>query len=250
MVIPETLPIGAIDDGKTLRDVYASDQAMYPVPLPYERLQSWVAACPELSICFRDTTACDATWTACGLIIVLPLRRIYWEKLLDGRLKEVDVDAGSMFPDWHSRDGSGGELEEVEVGLHVYHVERGSTEGWEPSRATPEGPGSRRKGFAEFALEEVVRRVKNSRWRIVGMSALTATPAGKRTFEKMGFISTGYRELFVAENKARADASEKGNAQVEMICLNPGDDREIASAAAGRTVISMSEMAVKFVGIR
>ncbi|KXX74884.1 hypothetical protein MMYC01_202393 [Madurella mycetomatis] len=249
-MLPETLPISAADHDEVLRAVYDSDQAMYPVALPYERLQSWVTVCPELSVRFRNT-AVDTAWKACGLIIVLPLRRVYWEKLLDGRLKEADIQAESMFPGWYLRggDGSGSGLEEVEVGLHVYHIERDFTAEWESPRAAPADPGCRKKGFAEFALEEVVRRAKGwPGWRIVGMSALTATPAGKRTFEKLGFTPTGYRELFITENAPGTNAVE-GKAQVEMICLYPDDGGEAATIADGRKVISKSEMTVKFIQV-
>ncbi|KAK4033920.1 hypothetical protein C8A01DRAFT_49586 [Parachaetomium inaequale] len=260
-----------------LRAVYASDQAMYPVALSYSQLRAWVAACPDLCICFRDTTTTITTTTttsravgggssssslpsqyeesaavaaeAAGVVIVLPLLRVYWEDLLQGRLKEPDIDPGNMFPvsgqGFGGGDHPGGEMGvregEEEVGLHVYHIERFGT-------GLPFADG-RAKRFSEFALEEVMARAQaRSEWRVVGMSALTATPAGKRTFERLGFAPTGYRELFVAKAPAQAsrDDIDKQPGPLEMICLYPGDEPECGKVTDGGVVISMSEMTVRY----
>jgi hypothetical protein len=73
-------------------------------------------------------------------------------------------------------------------------------------------------------------------------AALTATPAGKRTFERLGFGPTGYRELFVAS--VSEDGSDKQ--PLEMICRFPGDQSSLEmDSAKGCPIVSMSEMAVK-----
>lgn len=152
-----------------LQAVYASDQEMYPVSLPYSRLRAWVEACPDLSICFQNSTAPTGQESAAavaGVVIVLPLKRVYWEDLLMGRLKEPEIEHGEMFPACEGGHGKG-EREREEVGLHVYHIERfGSwTEG--------AGGGVGRKGFARFALEEVMRRVQAKEgWKVVGWSGM------------------------------------------------------------------------------
>jgi hypothetical protein len=160
-----------------LRAVYASDQAMYPVPLCYTRLRAWVDACPDLSICFfRDSESGAAAAAAVGVVIALPLQRPYWEDLLTGRLKEMDIDPGRMFPALRASQESGGghvggeEVGEAEeIGLHVYHIERfdsGVINIKEEGRV-------RSKGVAELALEEVERRARlRSGWRVVGMSGM------------------------------------------------------------------------------
>ena len=196
-----------------LQTVYASDQDMYPVALPYSQVQSWVAACPELSISFiitegnssRDSSGNGGNESGngdsdakglegpegvagvAGVIIVLPLRKKYWEDVLCGRVKEMDIEAGSMFPSGYGkghalrggdygpseREGDDG-LGVEEVGLHVYHVERFHI----PTSSGAEGKGSRRWGahkkpFAEFALDEVMRRVEGrTSWKVVGVSGL------------------------------------------------------------------------------
>jgi hypothetical protein len=249
-----------------LRAVYASDQSMYPVPLPYSRLRAWVDASPDLSICFQDSAA-EAAAVA-GVIVVLPLRRRHWEDLLVGRLKEPDVEAGSMFPDADTRGGGvvGGDCgagrEEEEVGLHVYHVERF---GVESSSGFGKGVGGKR--FSEYALAEVMKRVEaRPGWKVLGLSgmapvlahfvaedvlmlgdvALTATPAGKRTFERLAFTPTGYRELFVAKGLGEGSDGAEEEQQAEMVCIYPGDETEYESVYGGRVIVAMSEMTVKY----
>ncbi|KAK4235377.1 hypothetical protein C8A03DRAFT_36783 [Achaetomium macrosporum] len=232
-----------------LRAVYASDQAMYPVSLSYTRLRAWVDACPDLSICFisRDQRGPAA---ALGVVIVLPLRRPHWEDLLAGRLKEMAIDPGQMFPALpaFNKTGCGGgvgqkeeEVGEVEeVGLHVYHIERFDS----GVMSVEEQGGERRKRFTEVALEEVEKRVRlRSGWRAV---ALTATPAGKRAFERLGFTPTGYREVFAVNTATEATSAREDGPQVEIICLYPGDEAEPAQAAGGRVISSRSEMVVRF----
>lgn len=147
--------------------------------MTYERLQSWRDACPELSICF--STSDDESAEPVGVIIVLPLLKKYWEDLLVGKIKEVDVDAEEMF--------ARGELQApAGVGLHVFHIERFAAwdaedalkkTGVRPAAVTVrccEDDGKMR--FADIALEEVRRRVEPAnaeagnrrRWDVLGFS--------------------------------------------------------------------------------
>ncbi len=235
-----------------LHTIYESDQAIYPVTLPYSRLCDWVAACPDLSICFQSPTGATV-----GVVIVLPLRRRCWEDLLWGRVKEAEIEAEGMFPSIQTLEEEG----EEEVGLHVYHIERFGTE--------IQGFG-RGKRFAAFALGVVMERAVRGRgrWKVVGMSgmprcfphfaflraaadelfhaALTATPAGKRAFDRLGFEPTGYRELFVT--KGADDMSQRGTDKqpLDMVCICPGDESQPADVVGGGVIVSMSEMAVKY----
>ncbi|KAL2016251.1 hypothetical protein VTK56DRAFT_4027 [Thermocarpiscus australiensis] len=236
---------------EVLRAVYASDQDMYPVALPYDRLRAWVAACPELSICFRDS----ASDTSAGVIIALPLRLAHWEKLVSGQLKEPDIDPGAMFPESGvcrdaGEDGSEAPPEE-EIGLHIYHVERFPA--GEVSRLflMDGGTSTVTKRFSEYAVEALMRRAQARReWKVVGISALTATPAGRRAFKRMGFRATGYREVFVVKAGARpsADGNHNSDKEVEMVCLYYDDETvQVPSEKAGQegAIASISEMMVK-----
>ncbi|KAG7285355.1 hypothetical protein NEMBOFW57_009980 [Staphylotrichum longicolle] len=156
-----------------LQAVYASDQEMYPVALSYSRLCAWVEACPDLSICFQNGTAPtgeESAAAAAGVVIVLPLKRVYWEDLLVGRLKEPEIEPGEMFPAW-----------------------------------------------------------------------ACATPAGSRTFEKLGFLPTGYKELFVAS----VSQDGTGKQPLEMVCQFPGEQSSPERDFSTGGIVSMSEMAVK-----
>ncbi|KAM7183633.1 hypothetical protein V8F33_013463 [Rhypophila sp. PSN 637] len=242
-----------------LRDVYTSDQEMYPAPLPFERLQSWVHAAPDFSISLyplKDDTswAADNNVTPVGIIIVLPLLRPHWEKLLVGKVKETAIEAGTMFPstidplDDQGHDDGG---EEVEVGLHVFHVEKFKSAAPSASKAT--SGGSERKGFAELAVDEALERARmtstkeGKKWRVCGLSALTATEAGKRSFVRMGYTPTGYKEMFVTTGED--DGEDK---VTKMMYGYPGpangphEGSGVSDLGHGVVVSEPSEMVVKY----
>ncbi|KAK0634545.1 hypothetical protein B0T17DRAFT_513603 [Bombardia bombarda] len=252
-----------------LRTVYASDQEMYPGPLSLERLRAWIEACSELSICFNQQQQQNQGLPVpMGVVIVLPLLEKHWKDLLVGELKETEIDSHSMFPLSRIRGsgGGGGEddlLEEekavVPVGLHVFHIERFPV--FKQQESLPSKTRSTR-GFAEFAIEEIMRRVTTRdwgrRWKVLGLSALTATAAGKKTFERLGFTPTGYREIFTAPVAVVAAAADSGGhhttrgVEIEMICIYPGEEADLASSVLQRggrgcrIVGSPSEMVVKY----
>ncbi|EGS23440.1 uncharacterized protein CTHT_0001310 [Thermochaetoides thermophila DSM 1495] len=264
-----------------LQEVYSSDQAMYPVNLPYSRLHSWVAATtPSLSMSFvfQDPHASSASAMSCsdlaesgctnpstdsnpdpsseltgssasftsaavqssdgkiavaGVIIVLPLLKHHWLDLLQGKLKESEIDPVTMFPKEQER------AEQVEVGLHVYHIERFAV----PRREKQDWKSALKgKKFAEFALDEVMGRVEREkrRWRVLGQSALTATQNGQRAFRRLGFVPTGYREFFVEKG------SENGKKMFDMICTYVEDDMFEDLKGSDKSVVLRSEMTVKY----
>ncbi|KAG8167976.1 hypothetical protein KVR01_003665 [Diaporthe batatas] len=162
-----------------LEEIYKADQAIYPAPLlTYERMRSWATSCPDLSICLRRHDPGHEP-AAEGLVIVLPVVEEYWGRLVAGELREHDVDPDRMFPPAGAAAAvADGPLETVQVGLHVFHIER------DPS-------GGRTPGFTPKALDEIRSRVgeRFPSWRITGYSALTATPQGNRAFKRLGFTS-------------------------------------------------------------
>lgn len=158
-------------DDNLLRDTYESDQAMYPAPeLTYDRLKSWVDAYPELSFCLqRDQTELDKQSEnsenngAEGLIIMLPLLQPYWGKLVNGEIEEHHIDAAEMFPQSSSgQPQAHGAWQKVQVGLHVFHIER-----YASFSSTRHGAS-----FTALALDEVRRRVLKAfqLWEVVGYS--------------------------------------------------------------------------------
>jgi hypothetical protein len=163
-----------------LQNVYASDQDMYPAPLPFARLRSWVDASPDFSMRLTNSTNIEL-----GVIIALPLLRPYWDALLCGKVKETDVDPAVAFPS-NSELGFVEEEEVVqEVGLHVFHVERfggwvSEEAGWgvDGLASSLESGGQRggfRGGFCQMALDEVTRRAAlRGGWKVVGFSGMLA----------------------------------------------------------------------------
>ncbi|KAI8287567.1 hypothetical protein K4K60_012323 [Colletotrichum sp. SAR11_57] len=168
-------------DDSMLEDIFASDQNIYPAPLTLDRLRSWTEAAPELAQCFWFTAVRSEwmSWPLAGTIIALPVLSSFWRDLLVGRLKETDIDPATMFPGENDQD--------AEIGLHVFHIERTD----EP-QTTMKLPG-----FGRFAMNSVVEAAAEVGWKVIGQSALTATEDGKRFFEKIGFVPTGYEEYWV-----------------------------------------------------
>lgn len=156
-------------DERLLKDIYDSDQAIYPAPeLTYSRLRSWVDAYPELCLSLRsgpsawgaNTLSDDTTNTTVhASIIVLPLQQPFWDMLRRADISEHDVDSESMFPPLED-SGVHAREEKFEVGLHVFHIERS------PSFATV-WKGAK---FTVLALEEIRRRVPRifKSWDVVG----------------------------------------------------------------------------------
>jgi hypothetical protein len=140
-----------------LKGIYASDQDMYPAPLTYERLKSWVEGCPELSICFQGPPEGGDDSVSVGAVIVLPVLKKYWDNILVGKLKETEIDPAVMFA---------GD-DEADVGLHVFHIERFDIG----------NPSGRLRHFAEFALENTRDIVEKKGWNILGYSGIFQPPA-------------------------------------------------------------------------
>lgn len=147
-----------------LRAIFDSDQEMYPAPLTYARLKSWVEASPDFSRCYfyHPAAVGDSTGSAkekdaadpgsprlAGACIALPLREGPWRDLLAGQLRETDVDAPTILmpSDEGARSG---------VGLHVFHVERFD--------------GGFRGSFASQALQCVTDLALAKGWNILGCS--------------------------------------------------------------------------------
>ncbi|KAK2054250.1 hypothetical protein LY76DRAFT_665244 [Colletotrichum caudatum] len=228
------LETGPMTD-EVLRGIFASDQDMYPAPLTWERLRSWTTAAPDMATCFYLPAAggnegrADAR-SLVGAVIVLPILAHAWRDLLAGRLKETNVDAETMFArsGFDEDEDDGGP--HPEVGLHVFHVERFDT---------PAAHGSVR-GFANLSLRAVAAAAEGKGWKIIGHSALTATPEGSRCFERMGFEPTGYEELWMAD----------GRGGVELVAVSADTAPEQRTAPDAAAVRGYARMVAKYLPSR
>ena len=261
-------------DEYELRQIYASDQELYPAQLSLATLRSWVEASPTTSLSFRLRGAGDDAATARGLdrragvVVVLPLVERHWRRLLAGAVKETEIDPRNMFP------GAGAaalttaarEQEREVVGLHVFHVERFEA-----------FPAHKLGSFTRYAMAAVEAAARAMPWEVVGYSgafcsitsrlssrdgfppfplrtrvatgsvpdsrngaALTASPAGRATFAKMGYEPTGYEEVFIQSTSAGPGES----AEMTLVCRYPGQAPE-ASLDDSTTVASRAEMRAK-----
>jgi hypothetical protein len=141
---------------EVLREIYSSDQSMYPAPLTYDRLQSWVKTCPELALSYcpptKDTTKPP---TVVGAAIVIPVRGKYWRDLVVGKLKEIEIDAATMI------STQAGE----EVGMHIFHIEKFDT--WQQ---LGDGYDGKLRPFAEYVTADMSEIVEERGWNVLGYS--------------------------------------------------------------------------------
>ncbi|KAH6648813.1 hypothetical protein BKA67DRAFT_661763 [Truncatella angustata] len=197
-----------------LQKIFMSDQDMYPAPLTYARLKSWVDGCPDLSRCFSippDTGKDTERNEVAGAIIVLPLIETAWRDLLDGTLRETDIDPSVMFPPDDSSSA---------VGLHVFHVERFS---------------ERLKGFATGSLKYAHDAARTKQWDVLGCSALTATEEGTRSFQRLGFVATGYEEFWV-----------EINCQITLVPVYPGQGADLVTKSEKACIKGKAHMVARF----
>ncbi|KAF4959587.1 hypothetical protein FSARC_10673 [Fusarium sarcochroum] len=177
----------------TLRDIHASDQDIYPADLPFDRLQAWATAAPDLSIEFIADDSSDQTGpVSVGVVVAVPVKLDIWNDLLSGVVKETNLEASTDFgsPDLESSRV---------VGVHIFHIERhASYIGQQPVKA-----------FGKFAVDSAVQTAKKQGFTVVGTSALTATDDGERTFKRLEFVPTGYEEVWTAGEAPRSGSREE-----------------------------------------
>jgi len=207
-----------------IQEIHSSDQSIYPAPLTYERLKSWVESCPELSISYKFSVGeSDEDQPLAGVVIVLPVKGEYWRDILVGKLKETDIH-----PDTFVRDAD----VETEVGLHIFHIEK--FDAWNEEIGKFDGL----RPFAEFALQDAKEIVENKGWKILGYSALTATAAGQKCCKRMDFKPTGYEEIFAY--------TAKSGGNIEMFFLFPGQSQPDPPLQPDDEFVSKAEMMVRF----
>jgi hypothetical protein len=130
------------------------DKKVYPTdnPVTSEILNKWYKKNPEFGMIFEDDNG-----NLEGMCITIPLNKKGWNKLINGKLAEADLDSKTLFNN----------LRDKEIGLHIYHIERFSD----------------KKRFYEKSLAEinsVVNNLKksNSELNIIGFSGLCVTASG------------------------------------------------------------------------
>jgi hypothetical protein len=137
-----------------LREVYASDQSIYPAPLTFERLKSWVDTAGDFAATYTIPTI-ESTIDA-GVIVALPIIARHWQDVLVGKLKETDIDVAMLVAD--------DDISDVSVGLHIFHIEK--FDSWDKCHSDRNILGR----FAEFALEDATNIALRKGWAVLGIS--------------------------------------------------------------------------------
>jgi hypothetical protein len=141
-----------------VKEIHSSDQDIYPAPLTYGRLKSWIDACPELSISYKIFIDESGNPTPlAGVLIALPIKPTHWKDLLVGNLKEWNI-LPSMF--------ATNDQKSLDVGIHIFHIEKYNA--WNKEIGKVDG----RRSFAEMALGDVAEIVEKKGWKILGYSGL------------------------------------------------------------------------------
>ncbi|ROT37144.1 hypothetical protein SODALDRAFT_324795 [Sodiomyces alkalinus F11] len=203
-----------------LHEIYASDQAMYPAPLAFERLRDWVdVAGTDFSFAvYSDADQTDGEGVLIGAVIALPLRKTSWDALVMGELKETSVIASRDL--WTPADS------EARLGVHVFHVEV-----YRDSVA-----GRQVRGFVRRAVDEIVETFKARGVVMEGLSALTATDQGRRCFLNLGFEPTGYEEVWVRRSP---------DGPTELVVFRHGGDEQDQTRTRPGEVLGRAQMMVK-----
>ncbi|KAF8472460.1 hypothetical protein BDZ91DRAFT_715112, partial [Kalaharituber pfeilii] len=148
----------------------SADNNIYPSPLTVSTLQSWANICPAFFLQYVHPLNQSEI---VGICIAIPILAPYWDDLIAGRIREWEVRPEMLY----SRDRV---REPVQVGLHVWHVERFSS--WDRAWG----------GFGRLAwkdIEAVMEREgietqagSDSGVLMKGYSALAVTEDGLRLF--------------------------------------------------------------------
>jgi len=154
-----------------------------------------------------------------GMCITIPLNKTGWNKLINGKLAEADLDSKTIFD--NSRD--------KEIGLHIYHIERFS-----------DGKGFYKNSLN--GLNSVLENLRktNPKLNIIGFSALCVTSQGIGLFynkfncQERNFINTenilkrnGKLEIFNATSQKQLSEKLRQNYEYlnrcKMFVLYPNE---------------------------
>lgn len=136
------------------------DKKVYPTssPVTKEIIKSWYINNPEFGAIFEENKE------IVGVLIAIPLNKQSWKKLINGELKESEMNKKTIFN--NSQD--------KELGIHIYHIEKldgGIKEFYKTSLK-----------YLASLLDNLKK--KNSNLKVIGFSGLCVTNKGTHLFEK------------------------------------------------------------------
>jgi len=136
------------------------DKKVYPTssPVTKEIIKIWYINNPEFGVIFEQNKKIK------GVLIAIPLNKRSWEKLINGKLKESEMNKKTIF----------NTSQDKELGIHIYHIEKLNTS---------------IKEFYKISLDYLASllnnlKKKNKDLNVIGFSGLCATKEGINLFEK------------------------------------------------------------------
>jgi deoxyhypusine synthase len=190
----ESMILRAIEP-KDFKLILETDKRIYPTssPVTEATIQSWYIRNPEFGMIFEKNKKIS------GILIIIPLNKQSWLKLINGELKESEMTSKTIFD--NSKD--------KEIGLHAYHIEK---------------LDKKINEFYKIAFEKLKEKIENLKQqnpnlKINEISALSVTTEGIGLAEHLGLAEKEFiidehilkkdGKNFVAETKKEADEKIK-----------------------------------------
>lgn len=191
------------------------DKNVYPTSFPVTReiIKNWYVRNPEFGMIY------EKEGKIAGIMLIIPLNKESWKKLINGKLKESEMNNKTIFDN----------KKDKEIGLHIYHLEK---------------IDKTIKEFYKICLKDINEKVSklkiiNPELRIVGLSALSVTSEGIGLFEnKFNFTEKNFlvdehilekdNKKFVAYSQEEVDSKiKKGYKYLnkcKMLILYPNEE--------------------------
>jgi deoxyhypusine synthase len=189
------------------------DKKMYPTnsPVTKETIKSWYIRNPEFGMIYEKNNQ------IVGVFILIPLNDTNWKKLIDGKLKESEMNANTIFDN----------LKDKKIGLHIYHTEKLDSNIKEFYK----------RNFLDLSIILGKLKKHNPRLKLEGISSFSVSESGiglrtKLGYKERNFISDEHileknGEKFVAESKKEADEKIKKDYKYlnrcKMLVLYPNE---------------------------
>jgi hypothetical protein len=172
-MVPRTL------NEKDYKLILDMDKKVYPTfsPVTKDIIKSWYIKNPEFGVIFEENQK------IIGVLIAIPLNERSWKKLINGNLKESEMNEKTIFDN----------LMDKKLGIHLYHIEK---------------LDANIKEFYKISLTHLASlldnlKKKNNNLKIIGFSGLCVTPEGINLFEKR--LNCKERDFVIQEHILEKD---------------------------------------------
>jgi GNAT superfamily N-acetyltransferase len=205
---------------KDIELILSLDKKIYPTDSPVQEvtIRNWYKNNPEFGMIFEENGK------VVGTAIVIPLNKIGWENLINGKLAESELDEKTLFD--NARDN--------QIGIHIYHLEK---------------LDNTLKGFYKIVLENLRviindLKKKNSKLELIGFSGLCVSKEGIGLFENKfdckerafktneHILRKAEKNILIKSDKSEEDIKKQNKsmeyiARCKMLVLYPNENSEI-----------------------